>query len=794
MPTSHDKRSPEAKGRHAAARIEGRETTTKVREPAARFRVARALPSDAPADPPVSERRAETEGPAWARWAHRALELLFSGPIIGALWLLLQTVLAFRQEDDRYMGVRAAPIVEMAKSRFGDDVRGLTWAFAAIAIGYGAAIGLTAELLLAVRERLRVQPSAAWKRWLARIGMVVFIHLAELAYGIAKMPQLYVDTLYSREGALGKLGRALQLGLTDVLGVPGVVFFYVAALLVFVAPPWREIVGALSGLRTRALRLATPAAGLLASLTLALGLASIFAPKRARAGRSGKPNILILAVDSLRDDRVDARVAPRLSSIASSGVRFSHAYVTLPRTLPSWTTILTGREPHHHGLRTMFPRYDDRARDLSALPARLSGLGYKSAVVGDYAADIFTRVRYGFDIVDAPTFNFHALIATRALERATPLLPALQSSIGRKVMPAMRELNQAADPMLVAEDAKRALGRVSGSDSPFFMVVFFSTAHFPYAAPAPWYGKYTDPSYRGRFKYHKPNVLGQEGALDASDVKQVRALYDGAVGAVDDAAGRVLDDLARRGLDDDTIVIVTADHGEMLYDDGHGQGHGDHLFGDQVVHVPLAVRAPRGFGFSPRTIDQPVRDVDLTPTLLELAGAQPGSFAELDGRSLRPLLDGKALPPQPVFAETEVWMTESIPEVPSTGPNPLRLPYPNVAQLTELDPRLAYDVVMRPEAEPLVIAAKHRMVLDGDLKLIYVPTRRGARWLLFDRKADPAETIDVAQQRPSDVARLKSTLWRWMLGDPKMEERDGLLVPRGAEAKGGDAATALRIP
>ena len=57
------------------------------------------------------------------------------------------------------------------------------------------------------------------------------------------------------------------------------------------------------------------------------------------------------------------------------------------------------------GMRTMFPRYDDRARDLSALPARLGKLGYKSAVVGDYAADIFTRVRYGFDRIDAPTFK-----------------------------------------------------------------------------------------------------------------------------------------------------------------------------------------------------------------------------------------------------------------------------------------------------------------------------------------------------------------------------------------------------
>jgi arylsulfatase A-like enzyme len=723
------------------------------------------------------------------------VELVLSGPVVGAAWMLLLTVLAFRQEDDRYMGVRAAPIVEMAKTRFADDVRGLSWAFAAIAIGYGAAIGVAAELLLAVRQRLRARPMRALARWSARLGLVVAIHLAELGYAVAKTPQLYTDSLYSREGGLGTLARALQIALTDVLGVPGIVDAYVVGLLVFLAPPWREIADSLRDVGARASRAAAPVAGLLGTLVLALGLASIFAPKRARASRGGAPNVVVIAVDSLRDDRVNAKIAPRLASVGAGGARFSHAYVTLPRTLPSWTTILTGREPHHHGLRTMFPRYEDRARDLAALPARLGGLGYKSAVVGDYAADIFTRVHYGFDVVDAPTFNFHALIATRALERATPLLPALQSGIGRRVMPAMRELNQAADPSLVADDARRALDRVSGTDAPFFMVVFFSTAHFPYAAPAPYYGRYADPGYRGRFKYHKPNLLGQEGALDAADVKQVRALYDGAVTSVDDAAGKILDELARRGLDDETIVVVTADHGEMLYDDGHGQGHGDHLFGDQVVHVPLAMRLPKRFGGAPRTIDQPVRDVDLAPTLLELAGAPTASFADFDGRSVRPLLEGKPLPQLPVFAETEVWMTETIPELPSTGPAPLRLPYPNVAQLTELDPRLAYDVVMRVETEPLVVAAKHRMVLDGDLKLVYVPTRKGARWMLFDRAADPGETTDVSAKRPGDVARLKSTLWRWMLADPKMEERDGLLVPRGLDrGPEGAAAAALRIP
>jgi len=591
------------------------------------------------------------------------------------------------------------------------------------------------------------------------------------------MPQLYTDVLWTRVGRSAGLARTTQLLITDVLGPAGVVALASIALLLFVAPRPKRA-------HARPAALVFTAGALLASVVL------VTSRPRVRTKRASSPNVIIIAVDSLRDDRVTPRIAPNLAAVGERGTRFSRAYVTLPRTLPSWTTILTGREPHTHGLRTMFPRYEDRARDLHALPARLASVGYRTAVVGDYAADIFTRVRYGFDRVDAPTFNFHALIATRALEKATPLLPVLQSSIGRRVMPAMREMNQAADPALVATDAIRAIDAMDDG-KPFFLTVFFSTAHFPYAAPAPYYKKFTDPAYRGRFRYHKPNVLGQDGALDEDDVRQVRGLYDGAVAAVDDAAGEILTALRRRGLADDTIVIVTADHGEMLYEDGHGQGHGDHLFGDQVMHVPLSVQLPARLGGANRVVSDVVRDVDLAPTILELCGAPAG---EVDGKSLKPLLFGGSMPPRLAFAETEIWMTESIAELPSGGPNPLRLPYPNVSMLTELDPRLAHDVVIRAEAEPIIVAAKHRAVTDGTLKLVYVPTRKGPRWFLFDRATDAGETFDLAAKRPADVERLRAELWRWILSDRRVEERDGIVIPRAtAVASTGGGGDALRV-
>ena len=258
---------------------------------------------------------------------------------------------------------------------------------------------------------------------------------------------------------------------------------------------------------------------------------------------------------------------------------------------------------------------------------------------------------------------------------------------------------------------------------------------------------------------------------------QVRALYDGAVLAIDDAAQSILDAVESDGIADDTIVVVTADHGETLYDHGHGQGHGDHLFGDEGTHVPLVVVDPR----HPRAAreDAVVRDVDIAPTLYALTGVTPP--ADLDGRSLVPALDGLTLPPALAYAETELWFTEEIPGLPSE----LRLPYPGIARLTEVDTQHGDQVVLEREMRPLTSMARHRMVRDERWKLLYVPTRRGVRWMLYDTRDDPARDRRRRGGAPPTWWRAsKGELWLWMRRDPQMMERGGYLVPRDAGARG----------
>jgi arylsulfatase A-like enzyme len=181
-------------------------------------------------------------------------------------------------------------------------------------------------------------------------------------------------------------------------------------------------------------------------------------------------------------------------------------------------------------------------------------------------------------------------------------------------------------------------------------------------------------------------------------------------------------------------------------------------------------------------VDGVVRDVDLAPTLYDLTGVSPPG--DLDGASVAPVLEGADLTPRLAFAETGLWFTEEVSGVDAS----LRLPYPGIAGTTEVDTDHGDEVVLSRELRPLALVAKHRMARDDRYKLVYVPTRHGVRYFLYDTVADPGETRDVGAEHPTERSRLQGELWRWMLADSNMVERAGFLVPRdgGAVASGVD--------
>jgi arylsulfatase A-like enzyme len=299
--------------------------------------------------------------------------------------------------------------------------------------------------------------------------------------------------------------------------------------------------------------------------------------------RPERSNILLITVESLRADRLGCYTTgrnstPAIDALADRGFRFTRAYAASPSTLPSTGTILTGLYPIRHGLR------DDLggrlAEGIVTLAEILGKAGYRSgAVVGSMRLDPTSGLNRGFGAYD---HEFKATTAKVYLEIVKERLAEEVVARGLKFLE-------------------------SGNDEkPFFLWLDFFDAHYQYALPRPEAkGVEADP-YPEKVKY-----------LDG----QIATLIAG---------------LHARKLDRNTHIVLVGSHGEGLGD--HGEtGHGVYLY-ESTIKVPLII-VPSGSGpaneSKPHVVNRPVSLVDLTPTMMELAGLDPPSA--LDGMSLVPL-------------------------------------------------------------------------------------------------------------------------------------------------------------
>ena len=584
------------------------------------------------------------------------------------------------------------------------------------------------------------------------VVMALVAHAFFLARSIVAYPQLYSSHLYAHEGVRRSLmvflTRRLTLGRLDVAVT---VILFAAFVLPFALRP-RDV----SRWMRANLRLVVGV-----PVTIAAGALAIAAIRqhRRRSGntRADRPNVLLVAIDSLRADRVlgpDAGRFPTLARLAQQGVRFDRAFVTHARTLPSFVTLLTGRYPQHHGIRHEFPTEDVRAAIGPSITAAARDVGWYTAAVSDFAGEIFARVQLGIDDVDVARFNLYAIVEGSILNAHLDVLPYAASPLGDVLFPSLRAMAEYADPQQLVDRANERLDAAAGR--PFFVTVFFSGTHSPYVAPAPFYGRFGDPEYSGPFRYLK-EPLPLFPSLPERDAVQVRALYDGSLAAIDDALARLLRRLDEDGTAKNTIVVLLGDHGENLFDvAGRGMGHGDHLLGELANHIPLVIVDGRAT-FAPHDVPGIVRDVDLAPTLAGLLGV---TAPPTDGTDLAPMLRGeRSSLDLEAYAETGLWFIGS---GPGFGPRE-RMPYPDVWHASAIED--GGDIFLEPRWEQAVLLSKHRSLRTPRWNLLYQPTLAGPRWSLFDVVADPQEQVDVASLHPAEFATLRAKLEVWIESD-----------------------------
>lgn len=510
------------------------------------------------------------------------------------------------------------------------------------------------------------------------------------------------------------------------------------------------------------------------AIAVAVGL-SLRPPPAPPKAADTPPNVLIIASDSLRYDRLgvhghDRDVSPNIDAFAKTAADLRQLHVATASTLESWITTFSSRLPPDHGVRYMYLRREqaEAASQLAdMLPRWLTTQGYETFVVSDWAGNCFKLVDVGFARNDASdTQNFTSFIMESTIWGHFVFPLYFSNSFGELLIPEVARTTKYLRPRALTLRTLDRIDDATRAGKPFFGLLFFSTTHLPYTARYPHNVRYTDPAYQGPHKYeidvkvHELISKGFEQAPAPETVAHIRDLYDGAVHEFDAHVGEVLAELDRRGLADNTVVVITSDHGEDLYDPGSTLGHGTNFFGgDQSTRIPFFIRAP-GVTRPGSAVDALTRNIDLAPTLVSLLGLTPPPG--WTGVDLRPLLTGQATDLDlPVFGETcYLFFPKREGMSVLTEAERARLLDASGARDTlEVDERFDDNIVVKAELHDVALATKDRMVRTRRWKLVEIPTVDGEPIRrLWDMQRDPHQTTDLSGQGLPVMAELSALI------------------------------------
>jgi arylsulfatase A-like enzyme len=431
--------------------------------------------------------------------------------------------------------------------------------------------------------------------------------------------------------------------------------------------------------------------------------------------RPGRPRgVILVQADTLRRDHLEAYghgrpTAPGLARLAKEGVRFQHAFAQASWTKVSSTSILTSLYPPTHGVLEFNDRLPVSATTIAEV-YREHGYATLSLSSVPFTGQ-FTNLQQGFEEL-----------------RETPAL------LSRGAYPS-KTARESVDRLLRWLEERR--------DAPFFVYLHVFDPHSPYEPYAPYDRLWVDGERRARHLGQKaeavkrirdpfirtrelPNrrEVAEAGFDPEAYIRVEQDWYDASIRAMDVELSRLLDRLRALGRGEDTVVLVTSDHGTEFHEHGevfHGQG----VYGE-LTNIPLIVSWP-GQIARDRVVEDVVQSIDVMPTLLDLSGLPVPREAQ--GRSLRPFLE--AAPPSSAFRAE--WSAR--PAVSHRVPN-----VPN-----------------QPPPRDRVVEA----IWDGPWKLLRSHTPGYPEFELYAWKTDPLDQKDVASANPEVVTRLARALDAW---------------------------------
>jgi len=376
-------------------------------------------------------------------------------------------------------------------------------------------------------------------------------------------------------------------------------------------------------------------ASLLLLAVLAVGFLTreqlIRAAQPDKADAAGRVNVVLFIIDTLRADHLGSYgyvrdTTPRIDQLAREGILFERCVAQAPYTWTSFGSIFTGLYPRKHGLVKMDPTLRFDPRQNVTLQRILDDAGYRTGAFMTGMISSASGLLAGFQDY------FEETVGRRLVHRGSVWSDFRSELV---VHALLTKLSRFLDPALVANQAIAWLD--DHGDSRFLAVVHLFSTHTPYDPPEA-FDVFSTPERKqllDKFTTFHARVLEQgQATFDDQQIARVIDLYDGGALFADAMVGSVIDELERQGLLDETVVIVTSDHGEELGE--RGLWEHDWMFNTNQL-VPLVVRMPGGAGAGTR-VSCPVETIDILPTVLEICGLPPQP--DIDGRSLVPWIEG----------------------------------------------------------------------------------------------------------------------------------------------------------
>ena len=402
-------------------------------------------------------------------------------------------------------------------------------------------------------------------------------------------------------------------------------------------------------------------------------------------------------------------LTPHIDELAEGGVRFTNWYSNSPVCSPSRASLLTGRYPGNAGVRAILAGHR-KATGLTpespTVAAALRDVGYQTAMVGKWHLGLQEQCRpnqngfdyfYGF-MAGCIDYYSHVFYWSMADGHTDPTHDLWEN--GREIYDNGKYFTE-----MVTDKAVEKIREMNESEEPFFLYVAYNAPHYPMHAPK----KYVD-----RFP-HLP---------------EDRRIMAAMLSAVDDGVGAITDELKRLGIYEDTVVFYQSDNGPSRESRNWMDGRGDPYYGGlpgglkghKYSLFEGGIRVPGIFSWpghipAGQVTDEPCAAMDVFPTLLAMAGGDPGRY-ELDGLDISPvLLSGAKTPHKELFWEME--------------------------------------------QQTAVRCGQYKLVLDGQL---VEGEPRQSPVFLADLAADPGETVNLAEEMPELTAQLREKALTWRAG------------------------------